>query len=136
MADHAQPGYNIIESQYLRNYIIPEDTMGFIQFMRNIHRKRLNKKAEYLVTGLDRILYESETPKEVAKTIREELVEARKWIPRGLVVIFPIEGELRGREDYPILHLSDVDIDLRQLFGNRIERKSVARCFASFDIEK
>ena len=136
MTDRAQPGYNIIELQHLRNYVIPDHKMGFVQFMRNLQKKKVNTESEYLITGLDRILCEQEAAGDVAKIIREELAEARKWIPRGVVLLFPVEGEFRGREDRPILHLSNADINLRQLFGNRIERKSVARCFASFDIER
>lgn len=134
--DKTQPGYNVIESQYLKNYIVPEQKMGFIQFLRNVHRKKVNERSEYVITGLDRILFDSENVKEISGVIRNELAEARRWIPRGLVLFLPVEGEFRGEEDKPLLHFDNRNIDLRLLFGNRIERKSVARCFASFDIEK
>ena len=137
MTDRAQPGYNIVEAQYLSNYIIPKDKIGFIQFMRQLRKKQLNKKSEYLVKGLDKILGEIEDIETIAKVVREELANAREWIPRGIVLLFPVQGELRGRVNEPILHLDNkINCDLKQFFGNRIERKGVARCFASFEIER
>ena len=134
--DNAQPGYNIIESKYLKNYIVPEEKMGLMQFMRNIKRKKVNNRSEYIITGLDRIIYESKNAKETLRIIRKELVKAKRWIPRGLVLFFPVEGELGGKEDRPHLTFHNIEVDLKQLFGNRIERKSIIRCHASFDIEK
>ena len=134
--DKAQPGYNIIESQYLKNYLIPEEKMGFIQFIRNLNKKKVNKSSEYVITGFDKILFESEKTKETLRIIRSVLNEAREWIPRGLVIFFTVEAELRGEEDNPRLHYNNIDISLRHLFGNRIKRTSISRCFASFDIEK
>ena len=72
--------------------------MGFIQFLRNVHRKKVNERSEYVITGLDRILFDSENVKAILGIIRNELDEARRWIPRGLVLFFPVEGEFRGEE--------------------------------------
>jgi len=130
--DQLKPGYNIIEMDSLDDYSFPESKMGIIEFLRSIDRS-LEIKEHLTILGLDSLLFTSYDSIEVCKVIRNVLSRARNDIPQGLIVVFPVEGELRNHN--PRLVKSPHDISLIPLFGNRIEKESSVRAYSPFNIE-
>lgn len=132
-SDQFNPGYNVVEKDLLNEYpFIPEKELGLIEFLR-ILRTGQKIDSHIRVLGLDSVLFKSEKPEETCKVIRNILSKAREDIPPGLIIVFPIDAELRNHN--PRIFKDSNNVKLNHLFGNRIQKEVSGRAHSSFNIE-
>lgn len=122
--------YNLVEQE--RDDYRCQRTVGLIEFLRRVEREEPLPNP-VRVSGLDVVFSIAEDTSQTAKVMRNLLAERSPYMAsQGTFVVFPVRGSLE-ESGGPKLYLPGKTVDLRNLFGNRLERISryrfVAKCY-------
>ena len=121
--------YNLVERE--KDDYPCEATMGLIEFLRRVQRKEPLPNP-IRACGLDVVLSVADDTTETAIVIRNLLAQRSEYMAhQRTFVVFPVRGSLE-ESGGPKLYLSNKVVDLRDMFGNRLDRATrhrfVAKC--------
>lgn len=121
--------YNLVEHD--KDDYSCQRTMGLIEFLRRVQREG-PLPISVRVSGLDVVLSVGEDTSQTAKVMRNLLAEHSDYMARQRTfVVFPLRGSLE-ESGGPKLYLGNKAVDLRDMFGNRLDRTTrhsfVAKC--------
>lgn len=121
--------YNLVERD--KDDYGCQATMGVIEFLRRVHRKEPLPNP-VRVSGLDDVLGVADDTSQTATVMRNLLAERSEYMARQRTfVVFPLRGSLE-ESGGPKLYLPNKTVDLRHMFGNRLDRTTrhmfVAKC--------
>lgn len=111
--------YNLIEQD--KEELRCQETVGLIEFLRRVKRKEPLPQS-LRVQGLDAALEEAQDTTETAKVMRNLLAMRNEYMARqNALIVFPVRASLEEARG-PRMFVGSKRIDLRDLFGNRLER--------------
>lgn len=111
--------YNLIEQD--KDEFRYQETVGLVEFLRRVQREELLPKS-LRVQGLETVLEEAQDTTETAKLIRNLLAMRNEYMGRqNPFIAFSVRASLEEARG-PRMFVGDKRIDLRDLFGNRLER--------------
>lgn len=111
--------YNLIEQD--KDGFRCQETVGLVEFLRRVQRKEPLPKS-LRVQGLETVLEEAQDTTETAKVMRNLLAGRNEYMGRqNAFVVFSVRANLEEAGS-PRMYVRDKRIDLRDLFGNRLER--------------
>lgn len=134
--DNMKEGFHIIERKSIKENDLPIfKKISIIRWIQNTRNKNFEKYEDYTVIGFERVLSEAENQKEMAKYLRNLLVEnANYLVSTGSTFQFLIEGSIEMWKRPVVKSKSGETINLASVFGS-LDRKGVNWFYQELNVQ-
>lgn len=125
-------GFNIITEEGIKakKFIELPVKMSFIEFIRKLKNKKLDQDVQ--VSGLDNLLFSSEKPKDLAKNLRNLLIDYINYLNKEYISVQIICKKIE-KWDKVIAFINDKKLYLEDIFGT-LEEIDIDYFFKIFNI--
>lgn len=127
-------GFNIIEKKEYSNQIF-KDRMSIVEFLRQVYREE-KLPFNLAVFGIENLLYYSEEPEKISRTIRNLLQDAANFLVRGNYIIqIVVEGKIEIVEssERPRVNYKEKQFLLYPVFG-RVKQADLKHFIAPLNL--